>query len=88
MAEAIKDLDPDNMVRSPGITYQELLDTDTHQVPEVLRLQSPKFLGDADVSIERYTTKEWHDKEVERLWKKASHEKAKLARALEPRSPS
>ena len=70
MAEAIKDLDPDNMVRSPGITYQELLDTDTHQVPEVLRLQSPKFLGDADVSIERYTTKEWHDKEVERLWKR------------------
>ena len=41
MAEAIKDLDPDNMVRSPGITYQELLDTDTHEVPSVLREQSP-----------------------------------------------
>ena len=45
MAEAIKDLNPDNMPRSNGITYQELLDTDTHEVPPVLRLQSPKYLG-------------------------------------------
>jgi phenylpropionate dioxygenase-like ring-hydroxylating dioxygenase large terminal subunit len=54
--------------RSPGITYQELLDTDTHPVPDVLRLESPKFLGDADIAIERYTTREWHRLEVERLW--------------------
>jgi hypothetical protein len=39
--------------RSPGITYQELLDTDTHPVPDVLRLESPRFLGDADISRER-----------------------------------
>ena len=70
MAEAIKDLNPDNMPRSNGITYQELLDTDTHEVPPVLRLQSPKYLGDADVSIERYISKDWHNREVERLWKK------------------
>lgn len=70
MAEAIKDLNPDDMPRSNGITYQELLDTDTHEVPPVLRLQSPKYLGDADVSIERYISKDWHNREVERLWKK------------------
>ena len=70
MAVSIKDLNPDTMVRSPGVTYQQLLDADTHEVPEVLRLQSPKDLGDADVSVERYTTKAWHDLEVERLWKK------------------
>ena len=57
MAEAVKDLDPDNMVRSPGLTYQQLLDQDTHPVPDVLRLQSPKDFGDADVSIERYISK-------------------------------
>ena len=28
-------------LRSPSITYQELLDADTHRVREVLRLQSP-----------------------------------------------
>ena len=70
MAEPVINLDPDSMARSPGLTYQDLLDRDSHDVPEVLRVQSPKFLGDADVSAARYTTKEWHDLEVERLWKR------------------
>jgi len=70
MAEAIRDLDPESMVRSPGLTYQQLLDQDTRPVPDVLRLQSPKDLGDADISIERYISKDWHDREVERLWKR------------------
>jgi phenylpropionate dioxygenase-like ring-hydroxylating dioxygenase large terminal subunit len=70
MAEAFKDLDPDTMIRSPGITYQQLLDQDTHTVPDVLRLQSPKDLGDADVSVDRYISKEWFDLEVERLWRR------------------
>ena len=70
MAEPVINLDPENMARSPGLTYQDLLDRDSHEVPEVLRVQSPKFLGDADVSAARYTTKEWHDLEVERLWKR------------------
>ncbi len=58
--------------RSPGITYQQLLDEDTHPVPAVLRLETPAFLGDdlKDVSKDRYTSKEWHDREVERLWKR------------------
>jgi len=54
--------------RSPGITYQQLLDTDPFPVPEVLRLESPKFLGSEDVSKERYTSYEWHRREVDRLW--------------------
>jgi phenylpropionate dioxygenase-like ring-hydroxylating dioxygenase large terminal subunit len=54
--------------RSPGITYQELLDTDTHPVPDVLRLESPKYLGSADFSKERYTSREWHDAEKLNLW--------------------
>ena len=56
--------------RSPGITYQELLDTDTHEVPKVLRMESPKYLGSDDISIERYTSREWHEREVERMWKR------------------
>ena len=56
--------------RSPGISYQALLDTDTHSVPDVLRLQSPQYLGSADVAASRYTSKEWHDREVEGLWKR------------------
>lgn len=70
MAEMYKDLDPATMTRSPGVTYQELLDADSHEVPAVLRLQSPKDLGDNEFPVERYTSKDWHDKEVELLWKK------------------
>ena len=70
MAEAVTNLDPVSMPRSPGLTYQDLLDQDTREVPEVLRVQSPKFLGDEDVSAARYTSAEWHNLEVERLWKR------------------
>ena len=70
MAEPINDLDPQTMPRSPGITYQQLLDTDTRPVPDVLRMQSPKDLGTPEYSIERYISKEWHDKEVAQLWRK------------------
>ena len=70
MGKIFKDLDPDTMVRSPGITYQELLDTDSHDVPDVLRIQSPKDLGHSEFSVDRYISKDWHDKEVERMWKK------------------
>jgi phenylpropionate dioxygenase-like ring-hydroxylating dioxygenase large terminal subunit len=56
--------------RSPGISYQELLDTDTHGVPAVLRLEHPQYLGSDDVPASRYTSREWHEAEVEHLWRK------------------
>jgi phenylpropionate dioxygenase-like ring-hydroxylating dioxygenase large terminal subunit len=56
--------------RSPGISYQQLLDTDTHEVPAVLRLESPRFMGDHDISIERYISRDWHRREVARLWRR------------------
>ena len=58
------------IARSPGITYQQLLDTDTHPVPDVLRMESPRYLGSADISKDRYTTSAFHDLEVERIWKR------------------
>jgi phenylpropionate dioxygenase-like ring-hydroxylating dioxygenase large terminal subunit len=56
--------------RSTGISYQELLDTDNFPVPDVLRYESPRFLGSADVSKDRYTDRAWHEREVEHLWKR------------------
>ena len=70
MSEAYKPLDPETMPRSPGITYQELLDQDSRPVPDVLRLQSPKDMGLQRYSVKRYTSAAWHELEVERLWKK------------------
>jgi nitrite reductase/ring-hydroxylating ferredoxin subunit len=62
--------DPKTMTRSPGITYQQLLDEDTHPVPDVLRLESPMDFGNEDISNERYTSREWFDREVEFLWRR------------------
>jgi nitrite reductase/ring-hydroxylating ferredoxin subunit len=58
------------LARSPGISYQELLDSDTRVVPNVLRRTSPRFLGSDDLPVERYTSRVWHELEVERLWKR------------------
>ena len=58
------------LARSPGISYQELLDTDSRPVPDVLRLESTAHLGSEDIPVERYTSRSWHDLEVERLWKR------------------
>src|SRR4051794_11730952 len=66
MAESVAPTGP----RSEGITYQQLLETDAYPVPKVLRLESPRFLGSADVVKERYTSHEWHEREVEHLWRR------------------
>ena len=54
--------------RSPGPSWQELLDADTRPVPEILRLQSPARLGDQDLSIDRYVDPAFHAREVQKLW--------------------
>ena len=56
--------------RSSGLSYQQLLDTDTRPVPEVLRWQSARELPVVRVPIERYTSRAFHDLEVEKVWKR------------------
>ena len=57
-------------VRSSGISYQELLDSDTRPVPPVLRKESPIPAGVTRVAAERYYSKQFHDLEVEKVWKR------------------
>lgn len=57
--------------RSKGLSYQELLDTDTHKVPEVLRDCRPTYQGSHDIPTERYVSRRYHEFEKERLWRKA-----------------
>jgi len=54
-----------------GVSYQALLDSDTHEVPKVLRLTSPMAPGPQRVSAERYTSRAFHELEREKVWKKA-----------------
>ena len=60
---------PPPFARSPGIGYQQLLDTDTRPVPGILREESPGIFDDVStVPITRYTSRAYHELEKERLW--------------------
>jgi phenylpropionate dioxygenase-like ring-hydroxylating dioxygenase large terminal subunit len=61
---------PPRGARSPGLSYQQLLDGDTRAVPEVLRWQAPADVSVQKVPIERYTSRAFHDLEVELLWRR------------------
>ncbi len=54
--------------RSSGISWQELLDQDTHSVSDALRAVSPMPPGNTRIPAAAYTSRQWHDIEVDRLW--------------------
>lgn len=56
--------------RSPGVTVQELLARDSRPVPETLTREEYRFLGDEDLSKERYFSRSFHELEVERMWRR------------------
>ncbi len=56
--------------RSAGITYQQLLDEDSHPVPKLFRVESPMPPGPTVVPAEQYYSKAFHDLEVEKVWKR------------------
>ncbi len=56
--------------RSPGLNYQDLHERDSRPVPEVLRWQSGGWLGDEDIPVSRYTSREFHEIEKEKMWKR------------------
>lgn len=55
-------------VRWRGHTIQDLLDEETIPVPWVMRQEEFTYLGSADLPIDRYTSQEFADLEVEKLW--------------------
>ena len=58
------------VVGQPSPTLQDLLDLERVPVPASLRSQSVARLGTEDIDKQRYLSREFHDLEVERLWKR------------------
>jgi phenylpropionate dioxygenase-like ring-hydroxylating dioxygenase large terminal subunit len=56
--------------RSAGVTYQALLNEDSHPVPDIMRVESPLPPGPTIVPADRYFSKAFHDLEVEKVWKR------------------
>jgi phenylpropionate dioxygenase-like ring-hydroxylating dioxygenase large terminal subunit len=54
--------------RAPGLSYQELLDGDTREAPEILRRQQPFDRGPAFVPVERYIAPEFFQVERTKVW--------------------
>ncbi len=68
--EPLVEIDPGKGARSPGASYQDLLDLEERAVPDVLRRRSARETPAVRVPIARYTTREFHELEVERVWKR------------------
>ena len=57
--------------RSPGPTVQDVLGEDAIAPPEVLlREYPPPYSDNQEISVDRYLSQEWHDREVEHVWRK------------------
>lgn len=57
--------------RRPKPSVQEVFASDTNPAPSVMLSESPADGWPTDdVSAERYFSKEWHDREVETVWRK------------------
>lgn len=61
----------DIIARRPGPSVQEVFEQDGNPAPSILREESPAQGQDlSDISRERYFSKQWHDLEVEKVWRK------------------
>lgn len=56
--------------KSPGESVSSILKQDLIPPPRQFTEPSYEFLGDDDISVERYYQQEWHDREIEKVWKK------------------
>ena len=60
----------ESFAKSPGESTQQILARD--KIPPAAHYLQPsyEFLGSEDISIDRYLTQEWHQREVEKVWRK------------------
>ncbi|MGK0224298.1 MAG: phenylpropionate dioxygenase-like ring-hydroxylating dioxygenase large terminal subunit [Limisphaerales bacterium] len=56
--------------RCPGPSAQDIIARDSGDTPAALRSEAYHFLGDGDLSIERYTSQAFYDLEMEKMWRK------------------
>ena len=60
----------DILARSPGLSYQDLLDREINPVPDSLRENTNPYLGSKNLSVDRYLSREFHELEVEHVWQR------------------
>ncbi len=68
--KVIKAKDMNYKANGDGLTLQKVFDGDGIQPPATFREDPSMELGTADISIDRYTSQEWHQAEVKNVWQK------------------
>jgi phenylpropionate dioxygenase-like ring-hydroxylating dioxygenase large terminal subunit len=56
--------------RTPGQTTKDIILRDPIAAPTPIVTERYEYLGDADIPFDRYTSKEFHDLEMKKLWSK------------------
>ena len=56
--------------RSPGESYQQMLTGRPNPVPAALRENTTTYLGSDNLSVDRHLSREFHELEVEKMWKR------------------
>lgn len=54
--------------RCPGTSWNDLMDTDTRPVPDFLRRENYQYMGSEPLKAERYTSPEFFQRELDRMW--------------------
>src|SRR6516225_1706978 len=57
-------------MRRGRLSYQDVLDTDSKEVPKHIRQPSRGTFDVTELPIDRYIERDWHEREKERLWKR------------------
>jgi phenylpropionate dioxygenase-like ring-hydroxylating dioxygenase large terminal subunit len=70
--------------RSPGRSYQDLLDDEVNPVPDSLRENTNPYLGSENLCVDRYLSREFHEKEVEHVWKRTWQAVCRETEVAEP----
>ena len=70
MAKAEQSASTGTVPGPKGPSYQALLDLEQNPVPDCLREDTRPNLGSGNLSVARYLSREFHDLEVEHVWKR------------------
>lgn len=54
----------------PSPSLQEILASDSIPPAQHMREPSEVDMGNADISIDRYINKDFHDREIDKVWRK------------------
>ena len=54
--------------RCHGTPYSDMIAADSKDVPDILATERYRYLGDEDLSVDRYVGKEHFKLEAERMW--------------------